>query len=164
MRRLLTAHGRALAALKSISWLGPLLVRLSVGAVFLGTGWGKLHSLPSVTSYFQELGIPAPAFHALLASTTEFLGGVALIAGVATRLACAPLAVTMIVAILTAKRGDIVGLRSLLSFEEFTYLAVFVWLAIAGPGAASVDALLLKGAAKVAEERGEQGLPRAREA
>ena len=30
-----------------ISFLGPTLARLTVGLVFMGTGWGKLHSLPT---------------------------------------------------------------------------------------------------------------------
>jgi putative oxidoreductase len=48
----------------------------------------------------------------------------------------------MTVAILTAKRPEIDGIRSLLAFEEFTYLAGFLWLFVAGAGRASLDALL----------------------
>ena len=48
----------------------------------------------------------------------------------------------MVVAILTAKRPEIEGIRSLLAFEESTYLAGFLWLFVAGAGKASLDALL----------------------
>jgi putative oxidoreductase len=48
----------------------------------------------------------------------------------------------MIVAIRAAKWGDVDSLETLLGFDEFEYLALFVWLAIAGPGVASVDACL----------------------
>ncbi|HMC95107.1 MAG TPA: hypothetical protein VKO16_10105 [Polyangia bacterium] len=30
-----------------IAFMGPTLTRLTVGLVFIGTGWGKLHSLPT---------------------------------------------------------------------------------------------------------------------
>ena len=35
-----------------VSFLGPSLARLTVGLVFIGTGWGKLHSIPDVTDFF----------------------------------------------------------------------------------------------------------------
>ena len=40
------------------------------------------------------------------------------------------------------RHGEIDGIRSLLAFEEFTYLAGFLWLFVAGAGKASLDALL----------------------
>jgi uncharacterized membrane protein YphA (DoxX/SURF4 family) len=46
---------------------------------------------------------------------------------------------TMVVAILTAKRPEIDGLRSLLAFDESIYLAGFLWLLVAGAGKASLD-------------------------
>jgi len=62
--------------------------------------------------------------------------------GLFTRFAALPLMGVMTVAILTAKRPEIDGIRSLLAFEEFTYLAGFLWLFVAGAGRASLDALL----------------------
>ena len=53
------------------------------------------------------------------------------------------LIVVMLVALRVAKWDDIDSLETLLGFEEVTYLAAFLWLAIAGPGAASLDRLLL---------------------
>jgi putative oxidoreductase len=50
----------------------------------------------------------------------------------------------MIVAIRSAKWGDVDSLETLLGFDEFEYLALFLWLAIAGPGILSVDQLLLR--------------------
>ena len=54
----------------AFSWVSPTLARLAVGMVFFQSGWGKLHDLAKVTDYFTELGLPAPAFQALLTSTT----------------------------------------------------------------------------------------------
>lgn len=124
-----------------LSFIGPTLARLTVGVVFIGTGWGKLHSLPDVTQYFASLHIPAPAFQARLAASTEFFGGILVLLGLGTRLASLPLAFTMVVAVLTAKRGDIDGLSTLLGFEEWTYIVIFLWLAVAGAGPLSLDAL-----------------------
>jgi len=133
---------RALAVLDRFSWVGPLALRLSLGAVFLGTGWGKLHNLQQFTSFFTELGIPFPAEQAAMVAGIELVGGALVLLGLFTRLAALPLMAVMAVAILTAKRPEIDGIRSLLAFEEFTYLAGFLWLFVAGAGKASLDALL----------------------
>jgi putative oxidoreductase len=145
---MLTILQNALARLRrlgdQLSFLGPALVRLTVGVVFIGTGWGKLHSLPQVTEFFASLHIPAPAFQARLAASTEFFGGILVLVGLGTRLASLPLAFTMVVAILTAKRADIDGVSALLGLEEWSYLVMFLWLAVAGAGALSLDALLAR--------------------
>jgi putative oxidoreductase len=135
---------RLMNPLARLAWVGPLLGRLTIGAVFVGAGWGKLHNLGNTTEFFTELGIPAPGFHAALVAGTELVGGLAVLLGLATRMACLPLAFTMIIATITAKRGDIGGLRDLLALEEFTYLAILLWLALAGAGAASLDRLIAR--------------------
>jgi putative oxidoreductase len=95
-----------------------------------------------VTSFFTELGIPFPAAQAAMVSVIELVGGSLVLVGLVTRFAALPLMAVMAVAILTAKRPEIDGIRSLLAFEEFTYLAGFLWLFVAGAGKASLDALL----------------------
>jgi putative oxidoreductase len=132
---------RALSTLDRFSWVGPLAVRLSLGAVFLGTGWGKIHNLGQVTGFFTELGIPFPAQQAAMVSVIELVGGSLVLLGLFTRFAVLPLMATMVVAILTAKRPEIDGIRSLLAFDEFCYFAGFLWLFVAGAGKASLDAL-----------------------
>jgi putative oxidoreductase len=122
--------------------LGPALARLTVGLVFIGTGWGKLHTLPDVTDYFAGLGIPAPGLNARLAATTEFVGGLLVLVGLGTRVAVLPMSITMLVAILTAKRGDVHGLTDLVGLEEWSYLVFFIWLAVAGAGPLSLDRLV----------------------
>jgi putative oxidoreductase len=73
----------------------------------------------------------------------ECFGGAMLILGLFTRIPAAMLAVVMVVAVKSAKWGDVDSLETLLGFEEATYFAAFLWLAIAGPGAASLDRLLV---------------------
>jgi putative oxidoreductase len=133
---------RLRAAAKRLEFLGPTLARLTVGLVFIGTGWGKLHTLPDVTDYFASLGIPAPGLNARLAASTEFFGGILVLVGLGTRLAAIPMMFTMVVAILTAKRADIHGLTDLVGFEEWSYLVFFVWLAVAGAGPLSLDRII----------------------
>jgi len=125
------------------SWVAPLIMRLIVGYVFMLTGWAKLNNLPQMIENFTDWGIPFPKILTPFASGVECCGGVLLILGLFTRIPAAMLVVVMIVAIRVAKWGDVDSLETLLGFEEVTYLAAFLWLAIAGPGAVSLDRLLL---------------------
>jgi putative oxidoreductase len=126
------------------AWVGPLVMRLVVGYVFMLSGWTKLNNLPQMIQNFTEWGIPAPHILTPFVSGVECFGGAMLILGLFTRIPAAMLAFTMIVAIKSAKWGDVDSLKTLLGFEEATYFAAFLWLAIAGPGAISLDRLLLR--------------------
>jgi putative oxidoreductase len=123
-------------------WAGPLIARITVGYVFMLTGWGKLQNLDRVTEYFTSLGIPAPHILTPFVSGLECFGGLFLILGVLTRISAGGLAVTMIVAIVTAKWAEVDSLHTLLGFEETLFLTIFTWLAICGAGRASVDYIL----------------------
>jgi putative oxidoreductase len=129
---------------KHLTWLAPLFARITVGWVFLLSGWGKLNNLPQVTENFIGWGIPLPHFFTPLTSGIEFFGGIFLLLGLFTRISAGALGVTMIVAIRAAKWADVDSLETLLGFDEFEYLALFLWLAIAGPGVVSVDQLLVR--------------------
>jgi putative oxidoreductase len=128
------------------SWAGPLIARLVVGYVFMLTGWTKLNNLPAMIQNFTEWGIPFPGILTPFVSGVECFGGIMLILGLFTRIPAAMLAVVMVVAIKSAKWENVDSLETLLGFEEVTYFAVFLWLAIAGPGAASLDWLLMRAA------------------
>ena len=134
----------SLAVARYFTWLAPLAVRITVGVVFMGTGWTKLHNLPIITKNFTALGIPAPEILTPFVSGVEFFGGILLLVGLLTRFAAVPLMVVMVVAIVSAKLGDIDSLETLLGFEEVSYFVMFAWLAIAGPGPVSVDHYILK--------------------
>ncbi len=122
-----------------LAFLGPLLVRVTLALVFVESGWGKLKTLNEVTAFFTELKIPLPAVNAVVASTTEFVGGILILVGLGTRFVALPLAFTMVIAIITAKRGDVDGVTALAGLQEFSYLVMFLWLALAGAGRASID-------------------------
>jgi putative oxidoreductase len=125
------------------AWAGPLLMRLVVGYTFMLAGWGKLNSLPQMIQNFTDWGIPFPQILTPFVSGVECFGGAMLVLGLFTRIPAAMLAVVMVVAVKAAKWGDVDSLETLLGFEEATYFAAFMWLAIAGPGAASLDRLLV---------------------
>ncbi len=121
-----------------------LVARLTVGVLFVSTGWGKVHNLAKVIEYFGELHIPMPAFNAVLASYTELLGGTLLVVGLASRLAALPLMVTMTVALITAKADEIHGLPDLFGEIEWTYFALLFVIVIFGPGKISLDTIARK--------------------
>ena len=124
-----------------LSWLPPLLARLTLGVVFVQSGWGKLHSLERVTAYFVELGIPAASIQAPFVAATELFCGALLLLGLGTRLAAVPLAGTMVVAMLTAQRAHLGGLE-LFGLLELAYLSLLAWLVVAGGGVVSLDGLI----------------------
>jgi putative oxidoreductase len=126
----------------ALRWLSPALARLTVGTVFLRSGWGKLHDLESVTNFFTSLGLPAPAFQARLVASSEFVCGALLLVGLATRFAAAPLIIVMCVAIRTALWEQVDGVASLVGLLEFAYLALLFWLATDGAGPLSLDRLI----------------------
>ncbi|MDB6090312.1 MAG: DoxX family protein [Gammaproteobacteria bacterium] len=127
---------------RHLMWVAPLFARITVGWVFLWSGWGKLNSLPQVTESFIGWGIPFPHILTPLTAGIEFFGGLFLLLGLYTRIAAGALAVTMIVAIKAARWSEVDSLETLLGFDETEYLALFLWLAIAGPGTVSLDHLL----------------------
>ena len=125
-----------------LTWLAPLFARIVVGWVFLWSGWGKLHNLPQITENFISWGIPFPQILTPFVSGVEFFGGLFLLLGFMTRISAGALGVTMIVAIKSAKWADVDSLETLLGFDETEYLALFLWLAIAGAGPIALDWLL----------------------
>jgi putative oxidoreductase len=140
-----SVQGFAARAGSTLRWLSPAIARLTVGLVFFQSGWGKLHDLEKVTEFFASLGLPMPAFQAVLASTSELVCGALLLVGLATRLAVVPLIVTMCVAIRTALWDQVDGLASLAGLTEFAYIALLVWLATDGAGPLSLDRLIASG-------------------
>lgn len=129
-------------------WAGALLARIIVGYVFMLTGWAKLQNLDVIIENFVSWGIPFPEFMTPFVAGWECFGGLFIMLGLMTRICGGALSVVMIVAIVSAKLGDIDSLETLLGFEEAIYFAVFSWLAICGAGKASLDHLIEQNFAK----------------
>ena len=129
---------------RRLGWLPPTLARVTVGWIFVQSGWGKLHHLDQVVKFFAELGIPAPQIQAPFAAGTELVCGSLLLAGLATRIAALPLVGVMTVALSTALADRINELSDLFALAEFCYVALLLGLAIFGPGPLSLDALVAR--------------------
>jgi putative oxidoreductase len=121
-----------------------LLARLAVGLLFMSTGWGKVHNLAKVTDFFGHLGIPAPAFNAVLVGYSELICGTLLVVGLLTRFATLPLIISMIVAICTAKWKEIHSVFDLVAADEFTYLVMLIVIATFGPGSVALDYFIVE--------------------
>lgn len=139
MDALLRIYDRFVKSLSKAAWLPPLLARLTLGFIFAQSGWGKINNIEQVIEFFQELNLQPPAFHAYLVAYTELIAGGLVFIGFLTRLACVPLAITMIVAIIKANLDSIQELSDLLGLSEYLYIVLFIWLFVEGPGKASVD-------------------------
>ena len=128
--------------------LAPLLTRLVIGVAFVQTGIGKWENFHVTVDFFASLGLPAPAANAAVTATLEVVGGTALILGVGTNLLAALLSITMVVAILTAERMNLLGAltgtgdHSLTDILPLMFLMPLVWLVAFGAGPLSVDFLL----------------------
>src|SRR5262245_20298865 len=144
METLNRARRAALAIAEKLAWLPAALARLVLGVVFTSSGWGKLHNLDTVTQFFTQLHLPVPGFTAAFVGATELVCGALILIGLLARIAVIPLMITVVVAIITVKMEDLSGVKDLLRTEELHYIVFFIWLAIAGAGALSLDEWLAR--------------------
>ena len=120
---------------------GLTVLRVTLGVVFLVHGYQKLFTFGfhGVAGMFSHMGIPLPAFFAVVITLIEFVGGLLLIVGVATRVAAAFIAMDMFGAILLVHLKH--GFFSPGGVElPLTLLAAAVCLTLAGGGALSLKA------------------------
>lgn len=123
--------------------LGLAVLRIVVGIIFLAHGYQKLFKFGfhGVTGMFGHLGVPIPAVFAVIVTLVEFVGGILLITGLATRIPSILIAIDMVVAILLVHAKH--GFFNLNGGFEFplVLLAATICLALAGGGAASLNKL-----------------------
>ncbi|MBC8425253.1 DoxX family protein [bacterium] len=147
MRRLVTSEAPA----------AVLLVRFAVGWVFLTEGIQKfLYVEARGVGRFERIGLPSPEILAPFVGVVEIACGALVLAGLLTRLASVPLALTMVVALVSTKLPILLGhgfwgfnLRNLSSYgfwsmahESRTDLAMLlgaVFLVMVGGGRWSAD-------------------------
>jgi putative oxidoreductase len=135
-----------------------LLLRLMAGGVFLWEGILKFVFVNQGVGRFTKLGFPLPELTAGAVGTLEIVGGLLLLAGLATRFIAVPFVIEMIVAMLSTKVPMYLGTSPLALppsppqigiwavlheiRSEYAQLATCLFLLINGPGRLSIDALL----------------------
>lgn len=131
------APARADARTTTATDWGLLLLRLALGVIFFAhgsqkvLGWFGGHGLAATVQGMTSGGIPAP--FAYLAAFTEFLGGLAVLSGLLSRLASVGLAIVMLVAMLKVHLSG--GFFLPTGFEyTVALLGMALCLIFAGPG------------------------------
>ena len=134
---------------------GIALLRIVVGGIFVAHGAQKLFAfgIPGLAGFMGQIGVPFPLVSAVAVTAAEFLGGLALVAGLFTRWAALPIAFSMLVAAVTVhlKAGFFLpnGVEYVL-----TLFAATVGLSLTGSGAFSIDRVLAR------RERSSEAAPR----
>ncbi len=125
--------------------IGLTALRIILGVVFIAHGAQKFaQGIPNVTQGFAGMGVPLAEVAAPVVAGLELVGGVLLVAGVATRVVGLLLAVDMVVAGLLAHATA--GFFAQDGGFEYVLVLAVASLAVAltGPGRFSVDALVLR--------------------
>ncbi|MEZ2122667.1 MULTISPECIES: DoxX family protein [unclassified Corynebacterium] len=127
---------------------GLLIIRIIFGVILTAHGFQKLFLIGpgQVGETFSQISsLPAPGIMAWIAILVELLGGLALIVGIATRIAAAAAALVMAGAMVTVHLGN--GFFSMDGGIEYTLMltAVGVALVLTGAGRFSLDAKLERG-------------------
>lgn len=120
--------------------ISRLLLRLGVGAVMAAHGFDKLDSGPIAfgQAALDGLGLPAPGVLGVAVTLTELVGGLAIMAGLATRLAALANAAVLLGVLATVMPfpPSLTGAGAL----ELVLLAGLASLLVGGSGAWSLEA------------------------
>jgi putative oxidoreductase len=120
--------------------LGLAVLRVAVATIFIRHGAQKLFvsGFAGVAGAFTHMGIPFPGLMGPLIGLLEFFGGLALVAGLLTRLVALGLVFDMLGAIVLVRLAGGFSKYEL----EFLLLGSSLALVLTGAGRFSVDALL----------------------
>ena len=122
---------------------GLAILRIVLGIAMAVHGWSKLNGgVDNVGGFFGTLGIPLPGLMAWVVTIVELVGGILLVVGFLTQIVGILIALDMLGAILFAYllRGAPFIENGAITWEkEAVFAAAALCIALAGPGAWSVD-------------------------
>lgn len=124
--------------------LGLLVLRLTLGGLFLYHGIQKLENMHGTIAFFATVGIAA--FWAWVVALIETIGGAAVILGIGTRIWASLFAIIMIVAIVSMPGGFMA--KELL----IAYLGLSLGLGLIGCGKWSMCRMWHKGTCNTGDE------------
>ena len=124
-----------------------LIARVLMGYIFVVSGWGKLMGFAGFVASMEQRGVPYAL--AVVGPVVEFLGGLALVFGVATPYAVLALIAFMFVATGISHRfweyAEPARRAQLINFEKnIAMTGGLLALFVAGPGSFSVDHLFTR--------------------
>lgn len=133
-----------LRSLGRLAGAAPVIARLILGVIMVSHGWIKVVSGPiAFGEALASLGVPAPLLFGYLVTFLEFLGGIALIVGLLTRIVALLLTINMIGAIALVKVNvGLIGAEGAGAELDLALIAGFLTLALLGPGRPSLDHIL----------------------
>jgi putative oxidoreductase len=132
---------------------GLVILRVVLGIAILVHGWSKLSGgVGNVAGFFGTLGIPAPGLMAWVVTIVELVGGILLVVGFLSQIAGILITLDMLGAILFAYllRGAPFIEKGAITWEkEAIFAAAALCIALAGPGAWSVDDVVAENRTRV---------------
>jgi putative oxidoreductase len=131
--------------------IGILILRLVFGTALMLHGKDKI---ANPMGWMDQPGKPSPIPDIMqaIAAVSEFGGGLALLLGLLTPLACIGIAATMLGAYFISHRGDPWVGKGGFELASLHFTAALVTL-FTGPGVYSLDYLLFKRTTQVSDER-----------
>ena len=124
-----------------------LVARVLLGWLFLASSWVKLTNMPGFAAYLTNLKVPSPEFWSWVAAPVEFVIGLSLILGLATRYAALAAIVFVIIATSLGHRyWEFPQAQQLNQFNHFlknlAIMAGALFVFITGAGRYSLDGVL----------------------
>ena len=141
---------KADATLAEFDEWAPTVLRVGLGIVFLVYGTGKLFNVgpqavgvTGFAGFLQSLGVPAPGVFAWVVALVEFLGGLALLLGVLTRVFAILIGIDMVFAMVLWHLPKGWDYQS--GGFEYPLVLFFgmVTLSLSGPGRLALDRWVL---------------------
>src|SRR5215813_3848012 len=126
-----------------------LVGRVLLGWLFLASAWGKFMNMGGYAAYLAALKVPSPEFFSWIGAPVEFLIGITLILGIATRYAALLCLLFLIVATALAHRyweypAAQVGAQYANFLKNLAIFGGILVLFVSGAGRFSVDRALSK--------------------